>query len=208
MNKVEGKPLIKEGIIKVIARTGGVMFTDQDGFWYNVPKDNQELKDVVMKDFGKGDKIKMEHLNGTFTKIQLIEKASGSQGSAAPVIADEHIMILQGKKFIKHSGLLNAAHSKGLVAIRTDMVHQADDLVIFKAIVEMPGEKLYEAYGDATKLNVNGNILPHMIRMAETRAVNRALRFATNIGMTSAEEMGDSKEETTTQPANAVETKT
>jgi len=33
-------------------------------------------------------------------------------------------------------------------------------------------------------------IFPHKIRMAETRAVNRALRFATNIGMTSSEEMG------------------
>jgi len=31
-------------------------------------------------------------------------------------------------------------------------------------------------------------IFPHRLRMVETRAINRALRLATNIGMCSAEE--------------------
>ena len=34
-------------------------------------------------------------------------------------------------------------------------------------------------------------IKPHLSRMAETRAINRCLRLATNIGMTSADEMVD-----------------
>ena len=43
---------------------------------------------------------------------------------------------------------------------------------------------------DACKGNVNPKIAPHIIRMAETRAVARALRLACNIGMCSVEELG------------------
>ena len=53
--------------------------------------------------------------------------------------------------------------------------------------------KFFTGYGDADSKNVNQTIALHKIRMAETRAVNRALRLATNIGMTSAEELGEGK---------------
>ncbi len=48
----------------------------------------------------------------------------------------------------------------------------------------------FHGLGDASPDNVNEWIAPHLIRMAETRAVARAFRFATNVSMTAYEELG------------------
>lgn len=113
-------------------------------------------------------------------------------------VPEEYIITLQGKKFITHQGLLHVAHENGLTNIHTELLEQKiDDLgkplaAIFKAVVTLK-ENTFVGHGDATTENVNANIQPHLIRMAETRAVNRALRLATNIGMCSAEELGGKK---------------
>ena len=111
----------------------------------------------------------------------------------------EHIISLQGKQFVTHAGLLEKAHEIGLSTIRTELltpietIHTAK-MIVFKAVVviakgdEEP--RTFTGYGDATKENVNSVIFEHRLRMAETRAVNRALRFSTNIGMCSVDELG------------------
>jgi hypothetical protein len=45
-------------------------------------------------------------------------------------------------------------------------------------------------YGDAAPGNITRMIEPHMRRMAETRAMARAMRVATNVGLVAAEELG------------------
>ena len=41
--------------------------------------------------------------------------------------------------------------------------------------------KVFQAHGDATSDNIKGEMIkPHFIRMAETRAIGRAFRWATN----------------------------
>jgi len=105
-------------------------------------------------------------------------------------IKKEHIIKLQGKDFVTHAGLLDVAHQKELVGIETEILKIAENVVIVKARAKFKDGKEFTGIGDASKSNVNKMILPHMIRMAETRAVNRALRFGTNIGMCSVEELG------------------
>lgn len=134
-----------------------------------------------------------------------------SNGGKYSHIDSKHIIQLNGKEFITHAGLLDAAHKAGLVRIDTEIVNIFTDdkitgdsntstgvnCVIFKTMVTMKESdgtlKTYTAHGDANPNNVGRHIAEHMIRMAETRSVNRALRFATNIGMCSVDELSDQK---------------
>src|SRR6202007_3187498 len=62
---------------------------------------------------------------------------------------------------------------------------------VFKAIVfKTRGSKGFEGYGDANPSNVSSIVHGAEMRVAETRAVNRALRKAYGIGICSVEELG------------------
>jgi hypothetical protein len=103
---------------------------------------------------------------------------------------------IKGKDFVLYEGLLNEFHKNGGKEIRTELIQtvlKEETFFIFKAVVI--GEKgTFEAYGDACKGNVGAMILPHMMRMAETRAKARALRDYNNIGVCSVEELGGTNE--------------
>lgn len=119
------------------------------------------------------------------------KKASpdANKGSVAAVDSPKGIITIQGKKYATHEYLLNKAHSDGLEGIDTEVV--STEPYIIKAVVSMKNGRIFCAHGDATEENVGKMIAPHMIRMAETRAVNRALRFATNTSYCSVEELGE-----------------
>lgn len=104
------------------------------------------------------------------------------------------IIELQGKDFVTFEGLLDLGHQEGLSHIFTEIVQvpaeENKNTAIIRALVKVKkGE--FSGYGDASPASVGRNIAPHIIRMAETRAVARALRFAVNIGMTAVEELGE-----------------
>lgn len=100
----------------------------------------------------------------------------------------------QGRQFVLYAGLLDEAHAHGLKAIRTQLSQVPSDangnVAICHAIVETDCGT-FEAFGDAAPNNVARNIVPHLIRMAETRAKARALRDAINVGVLAAEETED-----------------
>lgn len=106
------------------------------------------------------------------------------------------ITISRGKKtkeFVLLEGLLELAHQDEVRKISTQILQFPTDennqtAIVHALVVTSKGE--FEGTGDANPLNTNSMIAPHNIRMAETRAVARALRFATNVGMTAWEELG------------------
>jgi hypothetical protein len=106
---------------------------------------------------------------------------------------EEYMIERSGKKFVLYAGLLEEAHSRGLRSIETDLIQipSADngDVAIVKAVVRTEDGK-FTGIGDASPENVGRNIVPHAIRMAETRAKARALRDAINVGATAFEELG------------------
>lgn len=116
-------------------------------------------------------------------------------------VPKKFITKLQGKKFITYEGLIELFHSNGGNSIKTDEINITENQAIFKAIVK--GENgTYTGYGDADHKNVNPLIAKHFIRMAETRAIARALRLYNNIGMTAVEELGGDDSSDTSQASS------
>ena len=93
---------------------------------------------------------------------------------------------------IAYAELLKMAHEEGLRSIHTELLLQPSDengrMCIVKAIVETERGH-YEGLGDADPGNVEDFLVPHLIRVAETRAKARALRDAVNVGVVSFEEL-------------------
>lgn len=98
------------------------------------------------------------------------------------------------KDVVQYQGLLDAAHRAGLQSIATEILQfpapANDQTTIVRATVTLTSGQTFNGIGDANPRNVGSTIVPHAIRMAETRAKARALRDALNIGMVTVEELG------------------
>ena len=97
--------------------------------------------------------------------------------------------------YITHSGLIRLATRRRCDGIRTTIQQRLSDPAIgrwvFKATVyKTAGSKGFVGYGDADPSNVSTFVHGAEMRIAETRAVNRALRKAYGIGLCSVEELG------------------
>ncbi|MEW6637649.1 MAG: hypothetical protein AB1425_12660 [Actinomycetota bacterium] len=108
---------------------------------------------------------------------------------------DEFLITRGGKQYVLFAGLLDEAHSRGLRSIDTELLQVPDEanghMAVVKATVQMEDGRTFSGIGDASPDNVGRNIVPHIIRMAETRAKARALRDAVNVGATALEELSD-----------------
>jgi hypothetical protein len=97
--------------------------------------------------------------------------------------------------YVTHSGLLQLAFRRRCGGIRTTLEERLSDPLanrwVFKAVVyKTPGSKGFVGFGDADPSNVSLLVSGAEMRVAETRAVNRALRKAYGIGLCSVEELG------------------
>jgi hypothetical protein len=105
------------------------------------------------------------------------------------------LLHLNGGWYVTHAGLLRLASRKHCAGIQVDQVDQSSDPLagrwVFKATVfKSASSKGFVGYGDADPSNVSSLVRGAEMRVAETRAVNRALRKAYGIGLCSAEELG------------------
>ena len=109
---------------------------------------------------------------------------------------------LQGREYLSHPGLLRVAHEHGLKSITNQLVSFDGESAVMRCTVE--GERgQYAAYGDANPRNVGRQVASACLRMAETRAVNRALRLYTGLGMTTTEELPGDGAATVAPPPTA-----
>lgn len=128
-----------------------------------------------------------------------------------PDIPDGMTDALQSGEHVTHEGLIDMAHQEGLAMIYTEPVQIPDPEkrkpvtetyedgngnkktrqiaegppVIFRATV-VTRRGVFTQYGDAHE---NDTMVDAIERMAETRAINRALRSAVNVGAATAAEM-------------------
>ena len=120
------------------------------------------------------------------------EKQTQTQAPRSAARPANHTITLNGREYILFAGLLDEAHRQGLNAVKTCLLHvptKEQPLAVVSAEVTT-SKGTFHGLGDASPDNVNEWIAPHLIRMAETRAVARAFRFATNVSMTAYEELG------------------
>lgn len=105
------------------------------------------------------------------------------------------LTLLDGSWYITHSGLLKIAALRKCAGIATVAQRRLSDPAtgswVFKAIVyKSRACRGFIGYGDASPANVSPKVYGSEMRIAETRAVNRALRKAYAIGLCSYEELG------------------
>src|SRR3974390_3393998 len=124
--------------------------------------------------------------------------------SLAEIVARHHLSIeagdliyLSGHWYVTHSGLLAMARRNRCHAIHTRIIGRfcepAAQRWTFQAVVYRSRTcRGFVGYGDADPSNVSPLVRGAEMRVAETRAVNRALRKAYGIGLCSVEEMGSS----------------
>jgi hypothetical protein len=110
-------------------------------------------------------------------------------------VAAGDLQFLDGHWYVTHAGLLRIAQRRRCYGIRTvlqkDLSDSASNRWIFRATVyKTSGSRGFVAYGDANPANVAPLVRGAEMRVAETRAVNRALRKAYGIGLCSVEELG------------------
>lgn len=145
------------------------------------------------------------------------------------------VIDVKGRNFIKYGGLVSMGHEYatmlgGFLSQTCYELKQISDENLSKAVVHVQysivqkvdtpaGPKMitlcsYDGTGDASTKSTDKFIWPHLDRMAETRAIARALRVMTDIGMTSYEELatpdevyGDTKKKTKKQATKPATTK-
>lgn len=106
----------------------------------------------------------------------------------------KYIVKISGKEHVTYDGLLDEAHTRGLVGIAVEVVQQPREengwTTIATALASFSDGRHFSEIGDANPKNCNSKIAAHSIRMAATRAKARALRDALNIKGAAFEELG------------------
>ena len=105
------------------------------------------------------------------------------------------LLYLDRRWYVTHSALLRLANRARCSGIRVQPLREFCDASVsrwvFKATVyKSPRSRGFVGYGDADPSNVSSLVHGAEMRVAETRAVNRALRKAYGIGLCSVEELG------------------
>jgi hypothetical protein len=105
------------------------------------------------------------------------------------------LQVIDGNWYVTHTGLLRLARRKKCRGIQVEAVDSlsdsaADRFVLKATVYPTKGSAGFVGYGDADPTNVSALVRGAEMRIAETRAVNRALRKAYGIGICSVEELG------------------
>jgi hypothetical protein len=157
----------------------------------------QRKRDLVRENSTIARRKWPEQTNSTC--IHLLETLTRSFGFS---IASGDLIFLNGW-YVTHAGLLSLARRSRCTGIHVEPVPNFSSVAAlrwaFKATVFRSRTcKGFVGYGDADPSNVSPLVHGAEMRVAETRAVNRALRKAYGIGICSVEEIGSFPETAST----------
>jgi hypothetical protein len=110
-------------------------------------------------------------------------------------ISSGDITLLDGRWYVTHSGLLAIARRNKCRGIHVEAVAELCEsasrrFVVKSTVYPYKTSVGFVGYGDADPSNISSLVQGAEMRVAETRAVNRALRKAYGLGICSVEEIG------------------
>jgi hypothetical protein len=115
------------------------------------------------------------------------------------------LQIINSNWYVTHTGLIGLARRRKCRGIHVEAVDSlcdsaANRFVLKATVYPSKSSSGFVGYGDADPSNVSFLVHGAEMRVAETRAVNRALRKAYGIGICSVEEIGSFAEQPASQP--------
>jgi len=159
------------------------------------------------------NQLKMDKNNGEFRKL-LRENTTAARKTLGLALAHSvnsklqaltrefalsikagDLQLLDGGWYVTHNGLVRLARRKKCRGIHVEAVpalcdSAANRFVMKATVFPCKSSAGFVGYGDADPSNVSPLVRGAEMRVAETRAVNRALRKAYGIGICSVEEIG------------------
>ncbi len=190
--------------LKVLQTDDGQYFVEsgEGKILYNVVIDD-EGDTCTCGDFAKNVKkepnFKCKHILAVYNALptKQVEGATFLERQA-PKLDERWITKIEGKEFVKYPGLLDLGHQKGISSIEVEIVQMPTgdngNFAVCRATVMSKLGETYSDIGDANPANCSSKVSKHLLRMASTRAIARALRSYTNVGMTALEELADINE--------------
>ena len=174
--------------------------SDEGKICYKVCYATEDQYSCTCGDFARGIKndqnFKCKHVlavascvpNGEQEKAQFLERRK-------PKLDERFITTIENKDFVLYAGLLDLAHQKGILKIDVEPLQlpsaENGQMAICRTIVVSKSGEVFSDVGDANPQNCHPRVAKHLLRMASTRAIARALRSMTNVGMTALEEIAD-----------------
>lgn len=171
----------------------GFLLTSRDD-WFNIKGDQASLDDMA-KIVKSDNDITFDFDPETKAVTNIIVKPT-----AKPIATSKPSSEKSGKwedEMISFEDLLTQAHDmKTKFSIETENIQLDTEkkFALFRAEITTGDGRKFVGHGDASPDNVKSQtIMPHYIRMAETRAIVRALRWFTNNAKCSQEETDGEK---------------
>ena len=128
-------------------------------------------------------------------RVFCLNNCASSAATSSLSLRCGDLLLLSGGWYVTHTGLLRLAARRRCKGIHVQPIPEFSDPTnaryAFKATVyKSRACRGFVGYGDADPSNVSPLVHGAEMRVAETRAVNRALRKAYGIGICSIEEIG------------------
>jgi hypothetical protein len=186
-----------------------VLQTDDGGAYFCESEEGKILYNVVINDQGisctcgdwargvkKDAAFRCKHILSVLNCIPTGEvEGAHYLDRKKPQLDQRFIISIDGHDFVKYQGLLDMAHQKGIAQIEVETIQlpsaENGNFAVCKANVVSKSGESFTDIGDASPQSCNSKVVKHLLRMASTRAIARALRSFTNIGMTCLEELAD-----------------
>jgi hypothetical protein len=135
----------------------------------------------------------------TKTTAALMEEPTGTANQFGLSVQAGDLLLLENKLYITYAGALKIARRNRCSGISTEVVAELSEpgksrFVVKASVFKTSRSRPFEGYGDADPSNVSALVRGAELRVAETRAVHRALRKAFAIPFCSIEEIGSRSE--------------